>query len=153
MDPSCFTLHLIRLQYYSSHPVFYIRNWEVPGHSWQVHIATSPELCKCLFLPWCWVKAGMGRGFSKSTLLFLFNHAQIPLVLAKVCHGWPHLLWCKKCYLLKWKIATNSFGLHPKQIKASVDHSAIVQILKDQHSSCVSTFAMNGPGLSQFLSS
>ena len=51
-------------------------------------------------------------------------------------------------YLLKWKLATDSFGLQPKQIKASVDHSAIVQILNDQHSSCVSTFAMNGPGFS-----
>ena len=51
-------------------------------------------------------------------------------------------------YLLKWKTATNSFGLDPKQIKVSVDHSAIVQIIKDQKSSCVSTFAMNGPGFS-----
>ena len=51
-------------------------------------------------------------------------------------------------YLLKWKTATNSFGLHHKNIKSSVDQAAIVQILKDQQSSCVTTFAMNGPGTS-----
>ena len=51
-------------------------------------------------------------------------------------------------YLLKWKTATNSFNLNPKQIKTAVDNSAKLQILRDQQSTCSSTFAMNGPAFS-----
>ena len=52
-------------------------------------------------------------------------------------------------YLLKWKQATNSFGLPPKQMKASVDRAAIVSVLDDQRATCISTFAMNCPGPSR----
>lgn len=51
-------------------------------------------------------------------------------------------------YLMKWRHATDSFGLHPKLIKASVTRAAIVSVLDEQRKTCVSTFAMNGPGSS-----
>ena len=35
-------------------------------------------------------------------------------------------------YLLKWKEATNCFGLHPKQIRATVTRAAIIDILDTQ---------------------
>ena len=49
-------------------------------------------------------------------------------------------------HLLKWKTATDSFGLQPAQIRASVKHAAIVSVLNQQRSTCVTTFAMNGSG-------
>jgi hypothetical protein len=48
-------------------------------------------------------------------------------------------------YLLKWKNATNCFGLNPKQIKTSVKRSAVIDILNQQRTTCTSSFAMNGP--------
>jgi hypothetical protein len=49
-------------------------------------------------------------------------------------------------YLMKWKAETNCFGLHPKQIRATVTSSAISFILSEQRKTCATTFAMNGPG-------
>ena len=48
-------------------------------------------------------------------------------------------------YLLKWKTATDSFGLHPKQIKSSVNQAAIKSVLDQQRSTIITTFAMSGP--------
>ena len=52
-------------------------------------------------------------------------------------------------YLMKWKEATNSYGLHPKQIRATVTRAAVISILDAQRLTCVTTFAMNGPEHSQ----
>ena len=49
-------------------------------------------------------------------------------------------------YLLKWKRATSSFSLCRHRIKASVHRAAVISVLENQQTSCVSTFAMNGPG-------
>ena len=48
-------------------------------------------------------------------------------------------------YLLKWKGATGSFGLPPKQIKSSIKRSAINSVLDQNKTTCTSTFAMNSP--------
>ena len=49
-------------------------------------------------------------------------------------------------YLLKWRAETNSFGLTPKQIKKSVQHASIQDILTQKSSCYTTTFAMNPPG-------
>ena len=49
-------------------------------------------------------------------------------------------------YLMKWKELAGSYGLHPKQIKASITQAAITSILDEQKTTIVSTFAMNCPG-------
>ena len=49
-------------------------------------------------------------------------------------------------HLIKWKRATSSFSSCPRQVKASVQRAAVISVLEDQRASCVSTFAMNGPG-------
>ena len=48
-------------------------------------------------------------------------------------------------YLLKWKTVTKSFGLDPKQIRKTVNFTAISSILDEQGRTCATTFAMNGP--------
>ena len=48
-------------------------------------------------------------------------------------------------YLLKWKAATNCFGVTPKQIQTSVTNAATTWVLSEQKQTCVTTFAMNGP--------
>ena len=48
-------------------------------------------------------------------------------------------------YLLKWKTATNSFGLDPKQIRNNINSTAISCIRAEQRKTCVTTFAMNCP--------
>ena len=55
-------------------------------------------------------------------------------------------------YLLKWKSATNCFGLHPKQIRATVNSAAISSILQEQTTVCSTTFAMNSPSQSNINS-
>ena len=50
-------------------------------------------------------------------------------------------------YLLKWKIATKTFGLHAKSTNSFVDNAAIHQILQDQKLVSSSTFAMNSSSL------
>lgn len=89
--------------------------------------------------------------------------AEKVLVYAQSTMGKPSSYWPKMAltenisfgpqspytrYLLKWKDATSSFGLKPNQIKSSVNRAAIVSILDKQRATCVTTFAMNGPGLS-----
>ena len=49
-------------------------------------------------------------------------------------------------YLFKWKQMTNSYDLHPKQIKSSVRSAAISSIMSQQNLTRISTFAMNPPG-------
>ena len=51
-------------------------------------------------------------------------------------------------YLLKWRRATGSITLTPKQIKASVTKAAISSVLNEQRSVSATTFSMNGPGSS-----
>ena len=51
-------------------------------------------------------------------------------------------------YLLKWKVKTECFGLHSKQIKASVRSSAISSVISQQLLTSSSTFAMSYPGSS-----
>lgn len=50
-------------------------------------------------------------------------------------------------HLLKWKRITNSCSSTRSQIKASVQRAAIISVLDEQRASCVSSFAMNGPGV------
>ena len=48
--------------------------------------------------------------------------------------------------LLKWREATNCFGLQPKKkISICVHRAAVASVLDEQRATCVSTFAMNGP--------
>ena len=49
-------------------------------------------------------------------------------------------------YLLKWKEATNFPA--PRQIRKNVTHAAVASVLDEQRASCVSSFALNSPGLS-----
>ena len=51
-------------------------------------------------------------------------------------------------HLLKWKQATSSFGLGRAQIRACVHRAAVISVLDQQRTSCISSFAMNGPGSS-----
>lgn len=48
-------------------------------------------------------------------------------------------------YLIKWKQATHSFAIHPQQIRSSIRHAAISDVLSQQRN-YPSTFAMNSPG-------
>ena len=49
-------------------------------------------------------------------------------------------------YLLKWKAATDTFNAPPKLIKSAVKRAAIIDVLDQQRSTSITTFAMNGPG-------
>ena len=79
-------------------------------------------------------------------------------VMIKPCSYWPKIALQEQIscgnksaytrYLLKWKTATNSFNLNPKQIKAAVDHFSKIEILNDQKTTSTSTFAMNSPAFS-----
>lgn len=51
-------------------------------------------------------------------------------------------------YLLKWKQATDSFDLHPSQIRKSVHRAAILDTVSKQKLVSSSTFAMSFPGTS-----
>ena len=51
-------------------------------------------------------------------------------------------------YLIKWKQATNSFDLHPSQIRKSVRRAAIIDTVSKQKLVSSSTFAMSFPGTS-----
>ena len=51
-------------------------------------------------------------------------------------------------YLLKWKTATDCFGLPPKQIRAAVKRSAILDVFRQQRQTSTSCFAMNEPASS-----
>ena len=51
-------------------------------------------------------------------------------------------------YLLKWKTVTDTFNASPKTIRAAVKRAAIEDVLDQQRSTCITTFAMNGPGSS-----
>lgn len=48
--------------------------------------------------------------------------------------------------LNKWKTATNSFGIHPKQIRKNVKHYAIKDVHDRQHATSTTSFSMNCPG-------
>ena len=50
--------------------------------------------------------------------------------------------------LLKWKTVTDTFDASPQVIKAAVKRAAIVDVLDQQRSTYITTFAMNGPGSS-----
>ena len=78
--------------------------------------------------------------------------------MRKPGHFWPKMALDENIFfgakspytktLLKWKHTTNSYGMHPKQIKSSVNSAAIIGILNEQQATNISTFAMNGPGAS-----
>ena len=50
-------------------------------------------------------------------------------------------------HLLKCKKLTNSCSSSPSQIKSAVQKAAIISVLDEQRANCVSSFAMNGPGV------
>ena len=49
-------------------------------------------------------------------------------------------------YLNKWKDATNSFGVHTKQIRKNVKHFAIKNVYEDKKVTCTTSFALSCPG-------
>ena len=49
-------------------------------------------------------------------------------------------------YLNKWKEATNSFGIHPKQIKKNVKFYAIKDVLDNKFNTSTTSFALSCPG-------
>ena len=49
-------------------------------------------------------------------------------------------------YLNKWKTATNSFGIHQKQIRKNVKHYAIKDVHDRQHATSSTSFPLNCPG-------
>ena len=46
----------------------------------------------------------------------------------------------------KWKTATNSFGIHQKQIRKNVKHYAIKDVHDRQHATSSTSFPLNCPG-------
>ena len=48
-------------------------------------------------------------------------------------------------YLLKWKVATDTFNVSPRKIKDAVHQAAVVSVLNQQKTTYLTTFAMNCP--------
>ena len=49
-------------------------------------------------------------------------------------------------YLKKWKDATQTYGVTPKQIRKNVKHYAIKDIKQSKFDTCTTSFALNCPG-------
>ena len=77
-------------------------------------------------------------------------------LMSNPCTYWPKLAYQEHLsqgtsssyikYLNKWKEATNSFGIHPKQIKKNVRFYAIKDVLDNKFSTATTSFALSCPG-------
>ena len=86
---------------------------------------------------------------AEKTLLYAHD------VMRKNSSYWPRMaftensdLGSKSPYfqqLKKWKKIVSSFDQSRPCIKASIHKAAVISVLDEQRSSCVSTFSMNGP--------
>ena len=77
-------------------------------------------------------------------------------LISKPSSYWPKLAYQEqldlggsssymKC-LNKWKDATNSYGIHPTQIRKNITHYAIKSIHNMQHATSTTSFALSCPG-------
>ena len=102
------------------------------------------------------VSAHLDAGFLPIKFMLaekVLNYANI--TMTKPVSFWPKLAMTENLqlgstssytrYLLKWKAATNSFALPPKEVRAAVHKAAIIDVLDQQRLVSTTTFAMNEP--------
>ena len=97
----------------------------------------------CGFKPVCWTLA-------ERVLMYVSN------LSSKSSSYWPKIALLEQInmnptspfmkYLKKWKDATQTYGVTPKQIRKNVKHYAIKDIKQSKFDTCTTSFALNCPG-------